>query len=158
VDERWHIENDLIVCGDLRLAFQRIGVTHWQPRAVLRSWGLAPLHREDDCVCVPCGDGEVLWIGAWSEATGGKGWVSVTDAARGIAGRIGLATGYALTSLGDQWPIDTSAESVHVELAPLTAQSVEIALRVMHARGWSIKSGRPWRALAGPPPLPPRLG
>lgn len=63
----WCLDGDVIVLGALRVTAQRIAASHWRPDERLRSWGQAPMQRENDAVLVPCGPGECLWLGAWVE-------------------------------------------------------------------------------------------
>ena len=61
----WCLDGDVIVLGDLRVTAQRIAASHWRPDGRLRSWGQAPMQRDNDAVLVPCGLDECLWLGAW---------------------------------------------------------------------------------------------
>ena len=63
----WCLDGDVIVLGALRVTAQRIAASHWRPDGRLRSWGQAPMQRENDAVLVPCAADECLWLGAWLE-------------------------------------------------------------------------------------------
>ena len=65
MDKRWQQDGDALDGCGLRIAVQRLAASGWRPTGVLRSWGLAPLYRDGDALCVPCADDEVLWLGAW---------------------------------------------------------------------------------------------
>jgi hypothetical protein len=140
------------------VALQRLPACHWQPQSVLRSWGVAALHRVGDAVCVPCGEGETLWLGAWAEPAGGRGAVWLADAAGATAGRVDVPAGYALTALHARQPIDASTSGLALHLAAAGDAPVRLALQVLPPAAWCAVSGRAWSALQAPPPLPPRLG
>ena len=170
MDARWQLDgNALDGCG-LRIAVQRLGASHWQPRGALRSWGLALLHRDRDGLCVPCADDEVLWPGAWPEPAGGAGELSLQDPVSWLGARISVPAQQAITALGGEQPI-TRPPGVAVHalriglqtglqtgLAPHLGPALTISLVLMAPAAWSARSGLPWAALPGPPPLPPRLG
>ena len=63
----WCLDGDVIVLGALRVTVQRIAASDWRPEGRLRSWGQAPMQRENDAVLLPCGADECLWLGAWLE-------------------------------------------------------------------------------------------
>ena len=63
----WCLDGDVIVLGALRVTVERIAASHWRPDARLRSWGPAPMRRENDAVLLPCAADECLWLGAWLE-------------------------------------------------------------------------------------------
>ena len=50
----WCLDGDVIVLGALRVTVERMAASHWRPDARLRSWGPAPLRRENDAVLLPC--------------------------------------------------------------------------------------------------------
>lgn len=162
MDTRWQSDGGTVVCGGLRLALQRIASSHWRAEGVLRSWALAPLHREGDRLCVPCGASEVLWLGAWLEGSGRAGALSLRDREAGVEARLDLAHGYALTAIGQQPLALREAESSRVFALDLHAGAevpVSIELELMEPAVWTAMSGRAWSALPDrPPPLPPRLG
>ena len=168
MDPRWRLDGDALDAVGVRLALQRICASHWHARGVLRSWGLAPLHRDGDTLCVPCGDGEALWIGAWPEPPGGCGVVVLRDAdtaddvddAQGT--RIEVPRESAITALGGDRPIARQPgqrqRALSLRVTGLGGEPVAIALVLLAPADWSARSGRPWAALSGPPPRPPRLG
>lgn len=162
MDTRWRLDGDSLDGAGLRVAVQRIGAAHWREQGVLRSWGLAPMHRDGDTLCVPCGDDEVLWIGAWAEPPGGRGGVSLRDGHEDPCARIEVPREQAITALVGGRPIVRTApqqrRDLVLALAPLAGEPVEIALALLVPADWSALAGRDWAPLAGPPPRPPRLG
>lgn len=162
MDARWQVHVDALDGGGLRIAVQRLAASHWHPSGVLRSWGLAPLHREGDALLVACADDEVLWLGAWAEPAGGAGAVSLQDPCSGLGAHISVPAQQAITALGGQQAITrkpgVAQHTLQLGVAPHKGTSFSINLVLMAPAAWSKRSGRPWSALPGPPPLPPRLG
>lgn len=159
----WSLDSDVLACGNLRLALQRIGAADWRPGVVLRSWGLAPLHREGTRLLVPCGGDEALWIGAWTEPRNAGGAVSLAD--RGAVGsltRIELPAASRITTLGDAEPLarrrGEAERHLELRLTDHDAVAALIELVLLEPLAWTARSGRQAPALSGPPPLPPRLG
>jgi hypothetical protein len=161
---RWDVDSDVLVSGALRLALQRIGRSHWRPRGVLRSWGLAPLYAEGERVCVPCGDNEVLWIGAWLEPrTEGKAAVTLADVDLGLTARVELPAASQITALSNGQPIARRRGQLErlfrLTLEAIAKAPVCIDLVFVKPRVWAARSSRPTPPpLRGPPPPPPRLG
>lgn len=161
----WRIDSDALAWAGLRLALQRIAASHWQPQGVLRSWGLAPLFREGERLCVPCGPDEVLWLGAWRDdgppsAPGPGCTVGLTDPVSGQGVAMDLAQAYALTALADRRPLalrpGETARAFLLALTWLGGLQRRLPLVLMAPAGWSALSGRPWAALPDQPPPPPR--
>jgi hypothetical protein len=156
------LQRELLVFQGLRMRVHRIGLAHWQAGARLRSWGVAPLHRAGERLCVPCGDGEALWLGFWQDAEDGPGAaVELHDRARGSAARIALPPDFQLTALqaadGTAQPIAPApAQALELQLATAGAQC-RFALELLAPADWARAAGRAApAALSGPPPLPPR--
>lgn len=107
----WRIESGAILtCGCARLAIQRIGLAHWRPLAVLRSWGIAPLHGDPGRVNVPCADDEALWLGLWCETGQVPVGLSLADARRGAQARAYSLSGRAsITALETAVPEESPA-------------------------------------------------
>jgi len=162
VDERWQVDGDALDGGGLRIAVQRLAASHWRPSGVLRSWGLVPLHRDGDALCVPCADDEALWLGAWPEPAGGVGELSLRDPASGLTAHISVPAQQSITALGGRQPIarprGVAMHTLQLGLAPRAGASLTTSLLLMTPAAWSARSGRAWAPLPGPPPLPPRLG
>ncbi len=162
MDPRWRLDGDALDAAGLCLALQRIGLSHWRAEGVLRSWGLAPLHRDGDRLCAPCGDDEALWLGAWPEAAGGSGTVTLRDGLQAEATGIELPRQQAITALPGGRPIRRPAQArwheLQITLAAPGGEAVGLVLALLDPADWSARSGRPWAPLSGPPPRPPRLG
>jgi hypothetical protein len=162
--DAWQLDHDVVALGPLRVAVQRIATSHWRPSGALRSWALAPLHREGDTLLVPCGADESLWLGTWLE-DGARAAVRVTEAAGGASAAVELPGDFQLTSLRGP---DTAAvpldlpeggrRSLRVELDCDSAQA-DVELILVEPATWAARTGRAAPApLGGPPPLPPLLG
>lgn len=162
MDARWQVDADALDGGGLRIAVQRLAASHWRPGVVLRSWGLAPLYRDDDALCVPCADDEALWLGAWPEPAGSAGELSLRDPVSGLGAHISVPAQQSITSLGGRQPIarprGLEIHALQLGLTPSAGDSLTIRLVLMTPAAWSARSDRAWAALTGPPPLPPRLG
>lgn len=162
MDERWQLDGDALDGGGLRIAVQRLAASHWRPVGVLRSWGLAPLHRDGDALCVPCADDEALWLGAWPEPAGGAGELSLRDPASGLTAHISVPAQQSITALGGRQPLARSRgvelHTLQLAWVPRVGALLTINLVLLTPPAWSARSGRAWAALLGPPPLPPRLG
>ncbi|WP_189689229.1 hypothetical protein [Pseudorhodoferax aquiterrae] len=154
---------ELLAFEGLRMRVHRIGLAHWRPGARLRSWGVAPLHRNGEQLLVPCGAREALWLGFWQDEEDGPGaTVELHDRAHGRAARIVLPPDFQLTALGGAegaaYPIAPPA--AHYELA-LMANGARclLTLQLQPPREWAQAAGRAApAALTGPPPPPPRYG
>jgi len=162
VDARWRLDGDALDCAGLRVALQRIGLAQWRAQGPLRSWGLASLHRDGDTLCVPCGDDEALWLGAWPVPAGGRGSVALREPQTTAGVQIELPREQAITALAAGRPI---ARPLHVlrrelllDLVESGFEPVKLVLALLAPAGWSALSGRAWQPLSGPPPRPPRLG
>ena len=167
----WRLEHDVLVAGALRVAVQRIGIGYWQPGIRLRSWGLAPLHREGDTICVPCGAGEALWIGAWLEDGVDAAHVRLRDPSTGGSGSIALPPDGQLTALAEPSrpprPVMLTAPTSHAMVQPMKLElglesagsDAELELLLMTPDEWAARAARtPAAPRVAPPPLPPRLG
>jgi hypothetical protein len=165
----WRLDNDVLFVGALRIAMQRIGIAYWRAAAALRSWGAAPLHRQESRVLAPCSSREALWLGAWLEGDGPPARVRLQDAKRGAEGVLDVAAYGQLTTL-----VDAAGRPGPVSRGPRPggARRRDLALHV-ECRGeiehieLALVSPALWSRLAGrttaperhePPPLPPRLG
>jgi hypothetical protein len=161
----WRLERDIITLGPLRVALQRIAVTHWQPAGALRSWGLVPLHRDDDRLLAPAYADEALWIGAWLEDAATQAELRVIDPLSGVRAELELPRDYQLAALpgpdGDPQPVaraTATERSLRIQLACGTDRA-EFDLVLLEPEDWSARSGQPPTVpLSGPPPPPPRLG
>ena len=161
----WQLDHDVVTLGPLRLAVQRIARRHWKPDGTLRSWGLAPLHREAETLLVPCGPDEALWLGAWLEDDAPGATLRVTDFAMGASAAAELPRDFQLTSLrgpgGTQLPLslpDGGRRILRLELG-LDRASAAVELVLLAPVDWAARTGRAAPALLDqPPPLPPRLG
>jgi hypothetical protein len=167
---RWRLHADTLACGDVRVIVQRLRAAYWQPDHLPRSWGSVPLHRRAGRVCLPCADGEVLWLGAWLEAAprgeGGAVALTLEDLQSGQSARIELPQVRVLAAMpgaaGPQALRRAVGATVHDWRLGVQAPGgvpASIDMRWMAPQAWSALSGRAWHALpAKPPPLPPRLG
>lgn len=166
-----HLQRELLVFQGLRMRVHRIGLSHWQAGARLRSWGVAPLHREGDQLLAPCSPLEALWLGFWQDDEDGPGATAslhvdghhahAAQGARGASASLVLPPDFQLTTLR------TAHGTAHA-ITPATASQLELRLSTAGARctlalalqppaEWAQASGRPApAALNGPPPLPPR--
>lgn len=162
MDARWRLDGDALDGAGLRVALQRIGLALWQPQGVLRSWGLAPLHREGEVLCVPCADDEALWLGAWPEPAGGRGTVTLQEGPAAAGSSIELPKQQAITALAGGLPISrpssTRRRELRLEMAAPGQDPLSLVLALLDPADWSALAGRAWAPLAGPPPRPPRLG
>lgn len=162
----WHLGDDVVALGPLRVAVQRIGLSHWRASGRLRSWGLAPLHREADAVLVPCTDAEALWLGAWMEDEDVPASARVRDPQTNQSGALELPRDYQLTAL-----VSAGTPAEPLTLPPGDAgrtllldvlagpASASLRLTLLPPAAWAARSGRaPPPPLGAPPPLPPRLG
>lgn len=162
----WHLGDDLVSLGPLRVAVQRIGLSHWHAPGRLRSWGLAPLHCEADAVLVPCADAEALWLGAWTEDEDVPGSARVRDTQTNQSGALELPRDYQLTALASagapaeplSLPPGAEWRTLLLDVLVGTA-SASLRLMLLPPAAWAARSGRaPPPPLGAPPPLPPRLG
>jgi hypothetical protein len=161
----WQLDHDVVALGPLRLAVQRIASSHWKPSGALRSWGLAPLHREGQALLVPCGTDETLWLGAWLEDDAPGATLRVTDPATGASATADLPRDFQLGSLrgpdGTQLPLSLpggGCRSLRLELGQDRIRTA-MELVVLGPAAWASRTGRTAPApLDQPPPLPPLLG
>ena len=167
----WRLEHDVLVAGALRVAVQRIGIGHWQPGTRPRSWGLAPLHRDGNTICVPCDSGEALWLGAWLEDSVDAARVRLRDPLTGGSASIALPPDGQLTTLAETSqtprPVTLTASKSHPMLQRLNLELglesgsavANLELLLLTPGEWATRSTRtPPAPRSGPPPLPPRLG
>jgi hypothetical protein len=161
----WQLDHDVVALGSLRLAVQRIASSHWKPSGELRSWGLAPLHREGDALLVPCAAQETLWLGVWLEDGGSGARVRVTDEVTGMSAAVELPREFRLTALhgpdATDAPLtlpDGGCRRLRLEFDCDTARAAA-ELVLLTPRAWAARAGREGPApLDQPPPLPPHLG
>lgn len=161
----WQLDHDVVALGPLRLAVQRIAISHWKAAGALRSWGLAPLHREGQTLLVPCGTDETLWLGAWLEEDAPGATLRVTDPASGASAEAELPRDFQLTSLrgpgGTQLPLSLphgGRRILRLELG-IDRASAAVELVLLAPADWAARAGRAAPALLDqPPPLPPLLG
>lgn len=156
------LQRELLVFQGLRMRVHRIGLSHWQAGARLRSWGVAPLHRADDRLLAPCGPQETLWLGFWQDDEHGPGaQVCLQDVAQGLSATLVLPPDFQLTALraadGAAHAI-TPATADHLQLRLCTAGTAcTLALQLLPPAAWAQATGcAAPAALSGPPPLPPR--
>lgn len=155
------LQRDLLVFLGLRMRLHRIGLSHWQAGARLRSWGVAPLHFADDRLLAPCGQSEALWLGCWLDDEDGPGAaVELSDRAHGGSAQIGLPADFQLTALrgadGTAQAIARPGSHYELKLSMAGAQCV-LALLLQAPADWAHSAGREAPpALTGPPPPPPR--
>jgi len=163
----WRLEHEVLIAGALRVAVQRIGIAHWRPAERLRSWGLAPLHREGDTIFVPCDATEALWLGAWLEARVDAARVQLGQPAGGASASISLPPDGQLSTLDDglQGPQPLtlaafSSKGTRLELRLDAGKSkAALELVLLTPDDWALRSGRtPAAPRTTPPPRPPRLG
>jgi hypothetical protein len=161
----WQLDHDVVALGPLRLAVQRIARSHWRPDGALRSWGLAPLHREGEALLVPCAEDEALWLGAWLEDDMAGATLRVADPATGASETAELPRDFQLTSLrgpgGTQLPLSLphgGRRVLRLEFGHDRARAA-LELVLLGPAGWAARTHRPAPApLDKPPPLPPLLG
>ena len=170
----WCLDGDVIVLGDLRVTVARIAASHWQPDGRLRSWGQAPMQRENDAVLLPCASDECLWLGAWLEDRPADGpaeaptpaRIAVRDPASGGSAVAALPDAYQLGALrGDRAPPEPLHLAVHQASRRLALELECGAVRaafdlvLLPPTAWAARAHRaPPLPLDAPPPLPPRLG
>jgi len=163
----WCLNDDVVAFGNLRLAVQRIAMSHWNGEYRLRSWGVAPLYRDGDALCVTCAPDEALWIGAWLEDESNAAVVKVYDVISGTSGEINLPGAYQLSAMeaeigGSKEPLAIPSESgsrtYRLDIS-LPNSRVSIDLMLLPSATWAELSGRdPPDPLDEPPPHPPLLG
>lgn len=157
----WHLQRDMLVFTGLRMRLHRIGLTHWQAGTRLRSWGVAPLHRHGNSLLVPCAEGEALWLGAWLDDDMGAATLRLHDAVGAQTAAIALPLDFQLTGLrdaaGQVQALALPPRQLRLEVHSAGAQ-VELTLALHAPATWAQLAERTApAALAGPPPLPPRL-
>lgn len=165
------LQRELLVFQGLRMRVHRIGLSHWQAGARLRSWGVAPLHREGDQLMAPCSAQEALWLGFWQDDENGPGAevslhadvhsAPATPDASHASATLVLPPDFQLTTLrssGGAAHAITPATACQLELRLSTAGArCTLALLLQPPTEWAQATGRPAPAtLSGPPPLPPR--
>lgn len=157
----WHLQRDMLIFPGLRMRLHRIGLSHWQADARLRSWGVAPLHRHGDSVLAPCAEGEALWLGAWLDDDMGAATLHLRDTAGAQTAAITLPRDFQLTGLRDAaGHVQALAQPPRqLGLAVRSAGApIELTLALHTPAAWAERAARTApAALAGPPPLPPRL-
>lgn len=164
--QRWHLQDDMVSFSNLRLRVHRIGLSHWHTGARLRSWGVAPLHRDGDTLRIPCADNEAQWLGIWLDDSGASAWVRLEDPLGPWQTTITLPPGFQITGLhtqdGREHPLVLAADGAPLNLVFTLLSSdgdATIPLRMCNSHDWARMAGRPApAALTGPPPLSPRLG
>lgn len=155
---RWRLEDDALSCAGLRLVWQRISLTPSRAEGTLRSAGLAPLHRVADMLCVPCGQDEVLWLGACVEAPGttGEVWLQQADGTLHTFIEAVSQTLPIISAAGGQQAIRRPSSqprwTLRLGVVPQVGDPVEIELMLMSPTAWCLVSDRPWQALDGPAP------
>lgn len=158
----WHLQRDMLIFPGLRMRLHRIGLTHWQAGARLRSWGVAPLHRHGDSLSVPCASNEALWLGAWLDEDTGVATLRLRDAAGTQTAEMALPQDFQLTGLRDAAgrvrALAQPTGQLHLEVLSAGAEFT-FTLGLQTPAAWAQSAGRTApAALTGPPPLPPRLG
>jgi hypothetical protein len=161
----WQLGRDVVALGPIRLAVQRIAASHWQPSSTLRSWGMAPLHREGDALLAPCAKGEALWIGAWLEDGNAPASVRLSDPATGASATAALPQDFQLAALAGpgQAPVPIALprggrRTLNLELS-CGAVHAAVKVLVLDPAEWAARAGRGAPPqLVHPPPLPPLLG
>ena len=159
----WRLQGDVVIFECLRLRLHCIGRSHWRAAGVLRSWGAVPLHRAGDALHAPCADDEALWLGAWlDDDETVTASVALTDPASGRNAAITPPDSFQIAGLsgpdGVRHPLAQADAplSLNLRCGPATTAA---SLLLHSPSAWAAISGRPVPdALAGPPPLPPRLG
>lgn len=159
-----HLQRELLVFQGLRMRVHRIGLSHWQAGARLRSWGVAPLHRQGDRLLAPCSAQEALWLGFWQDEENGPG------AEVGLDTRMDGHHASATLVLPPDFQLTTlrSADGAAHAITPAIARRLELrlstagvrcvlSLRLLPPAEWTQAAGRAApAALSGPPPIPPR--
>lgn len=162
----WHLKDDLVSFLGLRLRMHRIGLSHWCAGARLRSWGVAPLHRDGDALQLPCADDEALWLGAWMDDDAASAGLRLSDKSGAWQTAITVPPGFQITGLHDQngseHPlalVGYGAQRNLVLRVQCRQADATIHMTLYAPDRWSSLAKRSAPApLAGPPPLPPRLG
>lgn len=156
----WRLHEDLLVFRALRMRIHRIGRSHWQAGARLRSWEVAPIHADGPLLLVPCAADEALWLGAWTSEGAPPAVLALQSASGDAAAQLALPAGFQLTALhdaaGHARPVGVGRYRLQLRCGRAT-QALE--LQALAPGEWARRSGRPAPPpLEGPPPLPPRLG
>lgn len=158
----WRLQGNLMLVQGVRLRLHRIGLSHWQAGTRLRSWGVAPLHREGELLLAPCAPDEALWIGAWLDDDGQQAGLRLRDAAAGLQATAELPREFQLTCLDGRLPLTVTAGAAARPLAlsvTHAGRQCGVALQLLAPDDWAARAGRPaLAALAGPPAPPPRYG
>lgn len=157
----WRLQRDMLIFSGLRMRLHRIGLTHWQAGARLRSWGVAPLHRHGDSLSVPCASGEALWLGAWLDDDAGAATLRLSDDLGTQTAEMALPHDFQLTGLrdadGSVRPLAQPPRQLRLEVLGVGAE-ISLTLDLQTPTAWAHLAGRTAPpALTGPPPLPPRL-
>jgi hypothetical protein len=162
VSAGWHVEQDVLFIGAMRLVMQRTGLRHMQHGVRPRSWGVAPLHAAEGAVLVPCWPGEALWLGAWTEDALAPAIVSIEDRQGATAASIRVPPQERIAELLDA---GGGAHFMIVPSPPLElyvdqgAARAQLDLVLLAPATWAARSGRVAPSpRSHPPPLPPRLG
>ena len=162
----WQLKDDLVSFLGLRVRMHRIGLSHWRAGVRLRSWGVAPLHRDGDTLHLPCADDEALWLGAWMDDDTASARLRLSDKSGACQAAITVPPAFQIAGLhqqdGSEHPLARAAAGarrdlmLHLECSQADAT---IHLALCSPDGWAALASRPAPArLTGPPPLPPRLG
>jgi hypothetical protein len=162
-------ENDRLSIAGLCMALQRIGLSHWSAASILRSWAIAPIMVSGDRVSAPCAVNEAIWIGFWLDDDAESATISVSDKTTGRCACKRCPESFQLAALsnGSKQPIcrdlDQTVSAFAVEIAVTNrlggVVQERFQLYLLEPQAWAKESGRPAPPeLAGPPPLPPRLG
>lgn len=163
--DSWHLKQDVVSLGSLRLAVQRIAYSHWNPSETLRSWGRVPLHRETDVLLVPSAPAEALWLGVWLEDSDGPANVALTDPISGYNASAKPPRDYQIGVLrrkdSEDRPISLATDNpyqLRLELVSIEKRAT-ISLLLVKPIEWSHRAGREApEPLDQPPSLPPLLG
>lgn len=157
----WQVKDKVLHFAGLRLAAQRIGIQHWQPRGVMRSWGLALMVREADQLLSPCATDEALWLGAWLAPQSPAASVRLLDPDTGHAAIIKLPGEFQIGDVGGL-PLSCRPETRQLALQlHLSCGEIEAVIPwlILGPAQWAERSGLPAPpALEGPPATGPRLG
>jgi hypothetical protein len=158
------LDDDVLSFSGVKLVVQRLGLEAWQAHGGLRSWDIAPLHREGGELLVPCSEHEALWLGITCD-DGVAGVVSFTDELSGGVGGLTLPDDYQLGSLvraGEAKPIRLEPNEVErrlrLDVRLEHQRSLTLIFKLVTPQAWSARSRRAPPGSLERPPLPPLLG
>lgn len=163
----WGLSDDTLAFGPLRLAVQRIPMSHWRAEGKLRSWGPAPLFRKGNDLFAPCAGNEAVWLGAWLEDSSGTALVQVQDPVSGNRAEIKLPDDYQISALHCDEPRSVDSLTIGDRLGGRAYRMVihvsdaviSMDLNLLPPGAWSRLAQRSAPdPLDKPPPLPPLLG